>query len=90
MTFSAFRRWPLALALTLPTLAQAQAQLINQRNPIPVTTATLIREEPPANPADRSAAQWYLKDPQLDRVPGVGATRAYQELLKNKARLPWW
>jgi subtilisin family serine protease len=84
MTFSAFRRWPLALALTLPTLAQAQAQLINQRNPIPVTTATLIREEPPANPADRSAAQWYLKDPQLDRVPGVGATRAYQELLKNK------
>ena len=37
---------------------------------------------------DQSAAQWYLKDPQLDRVPGVGATRAYQEILKNLIPTP--
>ena len=37
---------------------------------------------------DQSAAQWYLKDPQQNQVPGIGATRAYQELLKNLIPTP--
>ncbi len=65
-----FRRWSLAVALLAgPALAQAQS----------VTSPATA----PAPAGDQSAAQWYLKDPQLDNVPGVGATRAYQELLKN-------
>jgi subtilisin family serine protease len=35
-----------------------------------------------------SAVQWYLKDPQLDNVPGVGANRAYAEILKNLIATP--
>jgi subtilisin family serine protease len=76
MTIHSFRRWSLAVALLAgPALAQAQA--VNA----PSTTAPL-----PAG--DQSAAQWYLKDPQLDNVPGVGATRAYQEILKNLVPTP--
>jgi subtilisin family serine protease len=76
MTIHSFRRWSLAVALLAsPVLAQAQA--VNA----PSTTAPL-----PAG--DQSAAQWYLKDPQLDNVPGVGATRAYQEILKNLVPTP--
>ena len=76
MTIPSFRYWPLAVALLAgPALAQAQA--VNA----PSTTAT-----PPAG--DMSAAQWYLKDPQLDNVPGVGANRAYQEILKNLIATP--
>ena len=68
-----FRRWPLALALlALPTLSQAQSAA-----PIPLPSV-----------GDQSAAQWYLKDPQLDKVPGVGATRAYAEILKNLIPTP--
>ena len=37
---------------------------------------------------DQSAAQWYLKDPQQNQVPGIGATRAYQEILKNLIPTP--
>lgn len=71
-----FRRWPLALALlALPTLGQAQSAA-------PVVAPTLPQS------ADQSAAQWYLKDPQLDKVPGVGATRAYAEILKNLVPTP--
>ena len=73
MTIFSSGRWPLALALlALPTLGLAQA--------VPTPT--------PAAPADQSAAQWYLKDPQLDNVPGIGATRAYAELLKNLVPTP--
>jgi len=73
MTIFPFRRWPFALALlALPTLGLAQSS----------PSAT-----PPPD-ADQSAAQWYLKDPQLDRVPGVGATRAYAEILKNLIPTP--
>ena len=67
MTLS-FRHWPLAVAL-LAGPALVQAQSVNA---------------PASAPAgDQSAAQWYLKDPQVDHVPGVGATRTYQELLLN-------
>jgi subtilisin family serine protease len=73
MTIFPSRRWPVALAfLALPTLSFAQA----------VATPT----PPPAG--DQSAAQWYLKDPQLDKVPGIGANRAYAEFLKNLVPTP--
>ena len=76
MTIHPFRRWSLAVALLAgPVLAQAQSVSA------PSPTAT-----PPAG--DQSAAQWYLKDPQLDNVPGVGANRAYQEILKNLVPTP--
>jgi subtilisin family serine protease len=44
----------------------------------------------PAGPtvAEAAKAQWYLNDPQLDKVPGVGATRAYAELLKGRTPSP--
>ena len=76
MMITPFRRWSLALSLlALPTLGMAQA--------VAPTAA-------PASAAagDQSAAQWYLKDPQLDKVPGVGATRAYSEILKNLIPTP--
>ncbi|QKG58900.1 S8 family serine peptidase [Hymenobacter sp. BRD128] len=38
--------------------------------------------------AEAAKAQWYLNDPQLDKVPGVGATRAYAELLKGRTPAP--
>ena len=40
----------------------------------------------PAGPTGPEAAQaqWYLRDPQLDKVPGIGATRAYAELLQGR------
>jgi subtilisin family serine protease len=76
MTIHPFRRWSLAVAL-LAGPALAQAQSVNA----PSTPPT-----PPAG--DMSAAQWYLKDPQLDNVPGVGANRAYQEILKNLVPTP--
>ncbi len=73
MLFPPFRRWPLALALLgLPLLGAAQSVA-----PAPAPVA-----------GDQSAAQWYLKDPQLDKVPGIGATRAYNELLKNLVPTP--
>ena len=76
MTILLFRRWSLAVTLLVgPALAQAQS--VNE----PSTTLT-----PPAG--DMSAAQWYLKDPQLDNVPGVGANRAYSEILKNLIPTP--
>ena len=81
------RRWPLALAfLALPALGFAQSPTEKRPGQPP---ATLVKDAQPAAPAgDQSAAQWYLKDPQLDKVPGVGATRAYQELLKNRVPTP--
>ena len=73
MTIPPFGRWWFSLALlTLPTLGLAQS----------------VAPPAPAPAADQSAAQWYLKDPQLDNVPGIGATRAYAELLKNLVPTP--
>jgi len=74
MTFASSGRWPLAL-LGLALSASAFAQSTSA--PVPAAKAV-----------DESAAQWYLKDPQLDKVPGVSATRAYQELLKDKVPTP--
>lgn len=72
MSIAVPRRWTLAL-LGLAFTTAAQAQ--SAATPLPPTT-------------DQSAQQWYLKDPQLDKVPGIGATRAYNELLKNKVPTP--
>jgi subtilisin family serine protease len=72
MTIFPSRRWPVALAL----LALPTLGLAQS---VPAT----------ATPAgDMSAAQWYLKDPQLDKVPGIGATRAYKEVLSNLIPTP--
>ncbi|GAA3983366.1 S8 family peptidase [Hymenobacter antarcticus] len=72
MTIFPSRRWPLALAI------------------LALPTLGLAQAVPTLTPAatDQSAAQWYLKDPQLDNVPGIGATRAYTELLKNLVPTP--
>ncbi|WP_236668714.1 S8 family peptidase [Hymenobacter rubidus] len=75
MTIYPLHRWSLALAfIASPMLGQAQS--INT----PAST--------PSPAGDQSAAQWYLKDPQLDKVPGIGATRAYTEILKNLVPTP--
>ncbi|WP_254245170.1 S8 family serine peptidase [Hymenobacter sp. BRD67] len=46
--------------------------------PAPATT--------PAGPtvAEAAKAQWHLRDPQLDKIPGTGTTRTYAELLKGR------
>ena len=72
-----FRRLALLAIWGLPLAGFAQSQ---------PATAT----EAPAGPTVAEAAerQWYLRDPQLDKVPGIGATRAYDELLKNRIPTP--
>jgi len=42
----------------------------------------------PASIRDFSSSQWYLKDPELDKVPGVGVSRSYAELLKGLTPAP--
>jgi subtilisin family serine protease len=72
--------WPrLALAASLLLPAAAQAQTAPSVT-APSTPAT------PAGPtvAEAAQAQWYLRDPQLDKTPGTGTTRAYAELLKGR------
>jgi subtilisin family serine protease len=76
--------WPrlaLVVSLTIPaTAAVAQTKPAIPEAAATVTTAT------PAGPtvAEAAAAQWYLRDPQQDKTPGVGATRTYAELLKGR------
>ncbi|MCC3153092.1 S8 family peptidase [Hymenobacter sp. BT770] len=56
-----------------------------------VLTAPETKPAPAPTPApigDLSSAQWYLKDPTLDKVPGVGATRVYNEILKTLTPQP--
>jgi subtilisin family serine protease len=77
--------WPrlaLVVSLTIPTtfaVAQTTPAAIPEAA-APATTST------PAGPtvAEAAAAQWYLRDPQQDKTPGVGATRTYAELLKGR------
>jgi subtilisin family serine protease len=72
--------WPrLALAASLLLPAAAQAQTAPDAA-APATPST------PAGPttAEAAQAQWYLRDPQLDKTPGTGTTRAYAELLKGR------
>ena len=78
-------RWPylaLASSLLLPAVALAQTPA---PTPIPDAAAT-VKTSAPAGPtaAEAAAAQWYLRDPQLDNTPGTGTTRAYAELLKGR------
>ncbi len=76
--------WPrlaLVVSLSIPaTVAVAQTTPALPEATAPATTAT------PAGPtvAEAAAAQWYLRDPQQDKTPGVGATRTYAELLKGR------
>jgi subtilisin family serine protease len=72
MTIFPSRRWPLALAF------------------LALPGVGFAQSAAPASaPAgDLSAAQWYLKDPQLDKVPGIGVNRAYSEILKNLVPTP--
>ncbi|GAC1368677.1 MAG: S8 family peptidase [Hymenobacter sp.] len=89
---------PLLLAATLFSSCarrpQASAPVAVTAAPLPaaapaVLTAPEAKPAPaPAPAADQSAAQWYLKDPELDKVPGVGATRAYAELLTKMTPAP--
>lgn len=72
--------WPrlaLAASLLLPAATQAQTA---PDVAAPATPST------PAGPtvAEAAQAQWYLRDPQLDKTPGTGTTRAYAELLKGR------
>ncbi len=76
--FSSCARRPQASA---PTAAATAVSVPTAPAPAPETAPAPAPK--PAPVGDQSAAQWYLKDPQLDKVPGVGATRAYTELLKN-------
>ena len=79
-----FATWPrlaLAASLTLPA-AQAAAQA----TPTVPNAAAPATPTTPAGPtvAEAATAQWYLRDPQLDKTPGTGTTRAYAELLKGR------
>jgi subtilisin family serine protease len=75
--------WPrlaLAASLLLPAAAQAQTTPAIPEAAAPATPST------PAGPtvAEAAQAQWYLRDPKLDKTPGTGTTRAYAELLKGR------
>ena len=81
---SSWPRLALAASFALPaTLAVAQTTpAATVEAPAPATT--------PAGPtvAEAAAAQWYLRDPQLDKAPGTGTTRTYAELLKGRTPAP--
>ncbi|MGI4739890.1 MAG: S8 family peptidase [Janthinobacterium lividum] len=74
-------RFALAASLALPaTTAVAQATTVIPQAAVPAAPAA------PVGPtvAEAATAQWYLRDPQLDKTPGTGATRTYAELLKGR------
>jgi subtilisin family serine protease len=80
MLSNSLATWPrlaLAASLLLPAAGQAQTA---PNAAAPATPNT------PAGPtvAEAAQAQWYLRDPQLDKTPGTGTTRAYAELLKGR------
>jgi len=80
MLSNSLATWPrlaLAASLLLPAAGQAQTA---PNAAAPATPST------PAGPtvAEAAQAQWYLRDPQLDKTPGTGTTRAYAELLKGR------
>jgi len=80
MLSNSLATWPrLALAASLLLPAAGQAQTAPEAA-APATPST------PAGPtvAEAAQAQWYLRDPQLDKTPGTGTTRAYAELLKGR------
>ncbi|WP_082116005.1 S8 family peptidase [Hymenobacter terrenus] len=81
--FSSCARRPQATVPTASTAVSTPAPAT-----APVAPAAPAPAAKPAPIGDQSAAQWYLKDPQLDKVPGVGATRTYTELLKSLTPTP--
>jgi len=78
--FATWPRFALAASLLLPAAALAQTTPAAPSAAAPSTPGT------PAGPtvAEAEAAQWYLRDPQLDKTPGTGTTRTYAELLKGR------
>jgi subtilisin family serine protease len=66
-------------AVSVPATAPAAANAVAPETPAPAKAVPI---------GDQSAAQWYLKDPERDKVPGVGATRTYAELLKTLTPTP--
>ena len=70
---------PAAAAAVAPAAAPAPTDV-----PAPAAAAK------PTGPtvAEAAAAQWYLRDPQQDQVPGTGTTRTYAELLKGRTPSP--
>ncbi|WP_230688271.1 S8 family peptidase [Hymenobacter jeongseonensis] len=90
---------PVLLAATLlsscarrPQASMATASTAAISAPVPaVVTEPEAKPTPAPAPApvgDLSSSQWYLKDSRLDKVPGVGATRTYEEILKNRTATP--
>jgi len=79
-SFATWPRFALAASLLLPAAAEAQTTPAVPSAGAPSTPST------PAGPtvAEAEAAQWYLRDPQLDKTPGTGTTRTYAELLKGR------
>jgi subtilisin family serine protease len=83
--FSSCARRPQASAATastavsVPATAPAAANAVAPETPAPAKAVPI---------GDQSAAQWYLKDPERDKVPGVCATRTYAELLKTLTPTP--
>ena len=91
---------PVLLAVTLLSSCarrpQASTPVASTAVSVPATAPEVLTA-PEAKPAtvpapapigDLSSAQWYLKDPTLDKVPGVGATRVYNEILKTLVPQP--
>ena len=81
MTSAKTDAWPrLTLAASLLLAAAAASAQTAPSVAAPSTPST------PAGPtvAEAAQAQWYLRDPQLDKTPGTGTTRAYAELLKGR------
>jgi len=75
-----------AVASTVTSAPAAPVAPVAPDVPAPVSTAPT----PPAGPtvAEAAQAQWYLRDPQLDKTPGTGTTRTYAELLKGRTPAP--
>ncbi len=84
--FSACARRP------LPGTTAAASAPVTTSVPVATTPVTppavAAQPAPAAAPVDQSAAQWHLKDPQTDQVPGISVTRTYTELLKNRTSVP--
>ena len=77
---------------TTPAQAVASAVTTTPAAPVApvVPDAPAPAPTPPAGPsgAEAAQAQWYLRDPQLDKTPGTGTTRTYAELLQGRTPAP--
>jgi len=79
-----------ATAATVPAAPPAPTVATAPAAPAPAAAASPAVVAAPAGPtvAEAAAAQWHLRDPQLDKTPGTGTTRAYAELLKGRTPTP--